>query len=93
MTDPEITKPPIVVAADPTMAQAETLIGQLVPALGGIVIAFGVLTTEKWAAVAGLLPIVLSGVWRVWRTTRNQSKLRALAQAAPDDVGHVRPKR
>jgi hypothetical protein len=90
MTDPEIIKPKIFVSADPGMAQAETLIGQLVPALGGVAVAFGVLTTEKWAAVAGLLPIVLSALWRLWRTTHNQSKLRILAEAAPDDVGQVK---
>ena len=90
MTDPEITKPPIVVSADPGMAQAETLIGQLIPAIGGVIVTFGVMTSEKWAAVAGLLPIVLSGLWRLWRTTHNQAKLRALAAAAPDSVGQIK---
>jgi len=91
MSDPNV-KPPIVVPADPAMAQFETLVGQLVPAIGGVIIAFGVMTTEKWAAVAGLLPILLSAAWRVWRTTRNQAKLRALAHAAPDSVGQVKSK-
>lgn len=89
MTDPA-TKPPILVSPDPGMAQAETLIGQLVPALGGVIVAFGVMSTEKWAAVAGLLPIVLSALWRLWRTTHNQAKLRTLAAAAPNDIGQVK---
>jgi hypothetical protein len=87
---PDTPKPPILVSPDPGMAQVETLIGQIIPALGGVIVTFGVMTAEKWAAVAGLLPIVLSGLWRLWRTTHNQAKLRTLAAAAPDSVGQIK---
>lgn len=89
MSDPNV-KPPIVVDPDPGMAQAETLIGQTIPAIGGVIITFGIMSTEKWAAVAGVLPIVLSALWRLWRTSHNQAKLRTLAAAAPDDIGQLK---
>lgn len=90
MSDPNTTSTPIVVPSDPTGAQIETLIGQGLAALGGVLTTFGVLTTEKWTAVGGLLAVLATGGWRLWRTTHNQAKLRTLAEAAPDTVGQIK---
>ena len=89
MSDPN-TPAPIVVNATSTGAQIETTIGQLIPAVGGVLLAYGAITAEKWAAISAVLPLVASLFWRLWRTRSNHAKLLAAAQAAPDDVAQVK---
>ena len=82
--------PPIMVSASSTNAEIETLLGQLVPLLGGALMAYGVIDQAKWAAIAAPLPIVLGAVWRIWRTRREHAKLVVAANAAPNAVAQVR---
>lgn len=81
---------PIVVNASSAPAEIETTIGQLIPAIGGLLICFGLVTAEKWAALVGPLTIIVGLLWRLWRTRRNHAKLVVAASAAPDSVAQVK---
>jgi Na+/H+ antiporter NhaC len=79
----------ITVRSSPVGMQVETTVGQLVPLIGGVVLAFGVLTPTKWAAIAAILPIAANYGWRIYSTLRRHNAMVALADAAPDSVGQV----
>jgi hypothetical protein len=81
---------PIVVNQSPVPDQVESQIGPLVAAAGGVVTAFGLMAPTKWAALAGLLPIVLTMGWRYYRSTQNHAQRVIMADAAPDAVAVVR---
>lgn len=89
MSDPN-PQAPIVVNASSASAQVETTIGQLIPAIGGVLLAYGVVTAEKWAALSAVLPLVAGLFWRLWRTRRNHAKLVTVASAVDDSVAKVK---
>jgi len=90
MSDPETPAAPVVVKASSTSAEIETTIGQLIPAAGGVLLAYGAITAEKWAAISAVLPLLLSLFWRLWRTRRNHAKMVTMAKAAPDEIAQIR---
>ncbi len=80
---------PIVVNPSPVPDQVESQIAPLVAAAGGVMVAFGLISPTKWAALAGFLPIALTMAWRWYRTTQNHSQRVVMADAAPDAVAVV----
>ncbi len=88
MTDPE-PMPPILVDASSGPAQWSAATGQIAPAIGGAIIAFGLMSPTKEAALIGLLPIATNIVARVYFAWQNHERLKIAAHAAPDSVAQV----
>lgn len=87
---PEETQEPIEVRSSATYAQTETLIGQIVQAGGGVLLSYGAIDQEKWAAVSGLLTILACAAWRVWRTQRTHAKLAFMADKLPNRIAKLK---
>jgi protein-S-isoprenylcysteine O-methyltransferase Ste14 len=66
-----------------------TSIGQAVQALGGIAIAYGVLTPQHEIAIVAAVPMLVTACWRIYRAIRDHLKSVVMADAAPDDVAKV----
>lgn len=86
MTD---TPTPIIVNQSPAADITESQVGPLVAAIGGVIMAFGALSPEKWTAVAGLLPYVVVAIWRAWRAYTRHGERVTMASAAPNAVAQV----
>lgn len=82
---------PVLVSPSPLSTQVDTAIGQAVPALGGLLMAYGLVSPQHWAAWAGVAPILISAVWRIWAATRHHAQLYAVANdpRTPDVVAKV----
>lgn len=89
--EPEVTTP-IVVPATSTTGELEATIRQLIQLTGGVLLAYGVIDQQKWAAISALLPVLGSIAWSIWRVRRNHAKLLTVAEAAPDSVATVQTK-
>ena len=81
----------VTVPASALQTQIDTAIGQALPAVGGLLTGYGLLTPQHWALWAAAVPIVVSAVWRIWAATRRHSELKALAAdpRVPDSVARV----
>ena len=88
MSEPGTTTP-IVVNASAVPDLTESQIAPLVSAIGGVVIAFGLMSGTKWAALAGVLPYLIMAVWRAYRAVQKHNQRVVMATAAPDAVAHV----
>ena len=89
MTDNINAPAPIMVPESPAKDITESQIGPIVAAIGGVIMAFGALSPEKWTAVAGLLPYVIVAVWRAYRAYQKHAERVVMANAAPDAVAKV----
>ena len=82
---------PVLVSPSPLSTQLDTAVGQGVQAVGGLVLAYGLLTPQHWAAWAAAAPIFISAAWRIWAATRHHAQLFAVANdpRTPDAVAKV----
>ena len=82
---------PVLVSTSALSTQVDTAIGQGVQAIGGLVLAYGLMSPQHWAAWAAAAPIVGSAVWRIWAATRKHAQLYAVANdpRTPDAVAKV----
>ena len=85
---------PLPLVVDPSAAQTviNTAIGQIVQAVGGVLLAYGVFTPQHWAAIAAAVPICVGAAWRIYAAAANHKQLVLTARAAPDNVAVVAPK-
>ena len=74
-----------------TRTQLDTAIGQIVQAVGGVLLAYGVFTPQHWAAIAAAAPIIGAAAWRIYAATVHHKQIVVVAQAAPDSVAKVVP--
>lgn len=81
---------PIVVNQSSLPAALQTALGQIIPAVGGLIVSAGWMTGTQWATAAGLLPIIAGAAWRIWVAYHSHEEKKTLAAAAPNSVGQVR---
>ncbi len=81
---------PIVVSGSQAPGVVDETVGQLIPILGALVVAHGLVSSSDWQAVAGAIPILLNVGYRIYRRWSSHAEKKVLAAAAPDEVGVVR---
>lgn len=89
MSDVSLSSP-IVVSGSQAPGVVDETVGQLIPILGALVVAHGLVSASDWQAVAGAIPILLNVAYRIYRRWGSHAEKKVLAAAAPDEVGVVR---
>lgn len=90
MSDPNTPEKPIMVNATSTSGEIEATVRQAIQLAGGVLLAYGVIDQQKWAAISALLPVVGSLFWSLWRVRRNHAKLLTVTASVPDSVAKVK---